>query len=285
MLGTNAFVIKNEQFGFKYFWNFLQYLSPKTIFYESGDIDLQHTIPGLSIMYNWMVIPYFIGTYLLIKNIKNNNFKFLTIYSVVSLIPAVFSGHFLSTQRMLTFAIPLVIVIGLGVDWFLGHVGKIKSLLLMTFLVSYSLIQLIGGYFILFPKERADAWNYGYDKVANYIKDNSENNFLFDNTRNPRAYILLLYYLDYPPSKYQKEVDPVFRENYYSAIKVIDNYHFSNVETRQIDWSVDPQKDLIIIGDPLSVSAGQAAEHSLTMIDQIKNPAGNILFNIYRTNP
>lgn len=286
MITTSAFWIKNVQLNFGYFWNFLDYLSPKNIFWKTPDIDLQHTVPRLSIMYDWMVVPYFVGLYLLVKRFKEQGSKFTVVYSVITLVPAVFSGYFLSTQRAFVFAVPLTIIIGLGLD---KVITSIKSNLLRFFAISllvfYSLVTLISSYFALFPKERANAWNYGYDQVATYIKNNPDKTFLFDSARNPRAYILLLYFLNIPPSQYQKEVDPYFRQNYYEAPPPADIYKFSNVEVRQIDWKNDPVRDLYIIGDNLSISADQARLHNLSKVLEMKNEWGETIFAVYKTNP
>lgn len=123
LITTPAFWIKNGQFNFKYIYNFLVYLSPKTMFFQNPDIDLQHVIPKISIMYDWMIIPYFVGLYILFRKIKNTSFKFIALYAVTVLTPAVFTGYFYSTQRSLTFVVPLTIIIGLGIDEIFVHLN------------------------------------------------------------------------------------------------------------------------------------------------------------------
>jgi hypothetical protein len=96
IITTPAFWTKTNQFDIKYFWMVLTYLSPKTLFYFNPDIDLQHTIPKISMMFNWMVIPYFVGIYLMIKGLKDIKYKFLVFYFVVSIVPSIFSIQFVS---------------------------------------------------------------------------------------------------------------------------------------------------------------------------------------------
>ena len=281
MLGTNAFWVKNVQFNFKYFWNFYNYLSPKTIFWESGDIDLQHTIPGLSLAYNWMVFPYIFGLFFLVKNIQKNGNKFITLYGLTTLVPAVFSGYFLSTQRSLAFAVPLLFIIGIGIDYLLTKVGK-KTLfwVVCCFVIFYSLLILYRSYFVLFPKERANAWNYGYDQLAVFIQANPGKKFVIDDTRNPQSYILFLYYLDYPPLKYQGEVESKFKNNYYQSLPAENSYQFSNIKIHPVDWKRDLDSNYII-GDPLSISDKQAKEHGLSKVGEVRDPLGEVVFNIY----
>jgi hypothetical protein len=207
LIGTRAFWIKSTQFDITNFWNFLVYLSLKTLFFENPDIDMQHTIPKLSMMFNWMVIPYFVGFYLLIKRIKDLKYKFIALYMLATLLPSILSSHFVSSQKSLPFVIPLSVIIGLGIDTILKRVKPSMRLIGLILVAGYSLIVLYTSYFILFPIERAHGWNYGYDKVAERIKQYPKENYLLDDTRNPRAYVLLLYHLRYPPEEYHKEVD------------------------------------------------------------------------------
>lgn len=261
------------------------YLSVKNLFYQLSDIDAQHTIPEISVMYSWMVVPYMIGLYLMIKNRKEKNMKFLIILFLSSLIPASLSGEFISIQRALPFLLPLMLVIGLGIERIAYSLPTKVFIILFSSLFLYSLLFLYRSYFILFPVERALAWNWGYDKLADYIKANPNRQYLIDNSRNPRNYILLLYYLDYSPEIYQSEVDEKYKVDYYKSLPPEDNYKFSNIEVRTISWEKDPCIKQVFFGDYLSVSETQMKEHKLDKIIEIKDQNGNIVFIGYQTNP
>lgn len=284
MITTPAFWIKNAQFEFKYINNFLMYLSPKTLFWQSPDIDMQHTIPKLSMGYDWMVFFYLIGIYLIARRVKLKNYKFIAMYFVVSLVPSVFSGYFHSSQRSLAFAVPLFIAIGVGVEEAVGRVNKKISIILLLLIFIYSGFSLYSSYFVLFPKERYEAWNYGYDQLANFISEHSNSEFLVDSTRNPRAYILLLYHMDISPKEYQMDVDSIYRDKYYKALPPALEYKFANVLVRPIDWAYDSTRDTYIIGDHLSVSSDQAVEHGLAKIKDFHDPFGNTIFSVFRTS-
>ncbi len=282
LLTTNAFWIKSSQFDLNNFWTILSYLSPKTLFWENPDIDLQHTIPKLSLFYDWMVILYAFGMYVLAKNIKEYKYKFIALYLLVTLIPAIFSSHFVSEQRALAAIIPLSIIIGIGLDEITNKLKPIFTVSIVFLLTIYSLITFYSSYFVLLPKERFEAWNYGYDQIANYIEQNPGEKLLIDNTRNPRSYVLLLYYLNYPPNIYQKEVNSFYRDNYYEAPPPATEYNFGNVTVGQIDWKKNQPRGLVVIGDQLSISVSQAKEHSLTKVSEVKGPTGEVLFLIFK---
>jgi hypothetical protein len=283
LITTNAFWIKSAQFGLSNIGRILVYLSPKTLFFENPDIDMQHTLPKISLLFNWMVIPFFIGVYQVLKQTKDFKYKFLILLSVVTLIPSVFSGYFVSNQRVLPFAVPLFAIVGIGMDVVFSRLSLRLRLITVLLLATYSSIVLFSSYFVLFPIERAQGWDYGYDQVAQYIEANPKQSFLFDNRQNPRAYILFLYFMKVAPALYQNEVDSYYRDNYYKAPPPADSYKFQNVEVRGIDWEHDPQKDLVLIGDPLTISDDQAREHNLTKISGIKDTQNNVIFNMFKT--
>lgn len=286
VIDTPAFWVKNDRLFDQpsqriignIFNQFFSYLSVKNIFYTLSDIDAQHTIPEISVMYIWMSVPYLIGLYQLVKRRKERNLKFVAILFFACLIPASLSGEFISIQRALPFLLPLMIVIGLGIDRVLYYLKLKYSIILFSFLFLYSLLFLYRSYFVLFPIERASAWNWGYDKLAQYIKDNPQNRYQIDNSRNPRNYILLLYFLDYPPSKYQNEVDDKYKTNYYRSLPPENKYKFSNIEVKEIDWEKDFCVKKVFIGDSLSLSEDQAKDHNLSKLFQIDFFEGTPVF-------
>ena len=261
------------------------YLSPTNLFYEAGDIDMQHTIPELSVMYNWMVVFYLIGLFVMFMKIKGNERKFFMLLFFSSIIPAVLSGEFLSIQRALPFLLPLMLVIGLGIDYFFNRFNSKLVFVTSTLLLFYSFTLLLRSYFILFPVERANAWNYGYDQVSEYIRLHTDLQFVVDNTQNPRNYILLLYFLNYPPELYQNEVDEMYKVDYYKSLPPEDTYKFGNIEVRAINWESDSYHDQIIVGPPLAISENQAKDHFLERIFEIEGLDKNTIFNFYKTNP
>ncbi|KKQ25195.1 MAG: hypothetical protein US62_C0003G0024 [Candidatus Woesebacteria bacterium GW2011_GWA1_37_8] len=290
VLNTPAFWVKNQRLieGGRIIQNIinqtLSYLSNKNLFYELGDIDAQHTIPGISVMYNWMTLPFMVGLFILVSRIKERNIKFLLLLFVTSLIPAVLSGEFISIQRALPFLLPLMIVIGLGIDYFVKKLPVLSTMTLIL-LLPLSLLLLYRSYFVLFPIERSSGWNFGYDKLADYIRVNADKNYMVDNSRNPRNYILLLYHLKYPPEIYQGEVDPKYKTDYYHSLPPENSYKFSKIEVREISWETDPCKEQIIVGDPLTISDGQAKEHKLEKQFEIKDILGKPIYIGFKTNP
>ncbi len=259
------------------------YFSPRNLFFLP-DEDLQRQIPELSTFYPWMVIPYLMGVYVLVKNIKNQKFKLLFILLLVSPIPAALTRDPFSTLRALPLIIPLVVIITLGIE-FLVLKYKVLSLSLALPLVILSGILLWRSYFVFLPAERAKTWDYGYEQLAEKIKESPSKQFVVDQTRTQPSYIILAFYLKYPPDKLQNAANPNVLPNYYRDASFYPEYKFANLQTRNINWENDIYEQLILVGDGISVSSDQAKEHFLTKSFTILDPLGRVIFQAYETHP
>ncbi len=292
LVTTKSFWVKNSSINTNFeilFHDFINqlftYFSPKTIFGATPDINLQHTIPNLSLFYSWMVIPFFIGLYQLFINIKKPESKYILLMFFTAPIPGSLSGHFISVQRVLTLIIPMIIIITLGLDFIYQKINPIIINLVLTGLFLISLTLLWRGYFIFLPKERAVWWSYGYEQLTQIIREHPDKKFLIDNSRNERIYMLILYYTQHSPNDFHSNFSSEFIKNYYSNPPFNSNYKIGNVTIRPIKWGEDTIIDQIIIGDNLAISDKQAIEHCLDKKIEIKDPTGNVILIGYQTNP
>ena len=232
-----------------------------------------------------MIIPYFVGVYLLLKGRKKRSLKFILLLCLLAPLPAALAGDPFSTQRALPLLLPLIIVIALGTDRIIAKLKTKIWLPALAILISFSLLLLWRSYFVFLPNERAKAWGYGFRQLAEEIKKRPSDKFLIDQSRIKPAYIELTFFLKYPPEKFQKELDQTIKENYYTNTSFSENYSFGNIETRNINWEEDIYKEQILVGDELAISEGQAKEHFLTKVFEIRDPVDTIVFQGYKTDP
>jgi 4-amino-4-deoxy-L-arabinose transferase-like glycosyltransferase len=265
-------------------YQFFQTISPKTWFNQSPDIDFQHQIPEISLFYFWMIIPIIIGfVKVLLNKTKSIEFKFIIGLLIISLIPGILSGRFMSTQRLIPLLIPFSIFFFIGISQIINFIKNKFILLIMIFsLAFYSLILLCRSYFILLPSLNAFAWNYGADQVAQYIQSNPDKHFIIDNSRDARQYILFLYYLKYNPQKFHQEIGDYWSKNYYQNTISLSNISFSNIEVRPINASDFENINNIVIGDGLTISDSEAKEKCLKTIKKILYPTQKIAYVIYQ---
>ena len=263
---------------------YLSYFSPRNLFFQP-DSDLQRSLPELSVFYSWMVAPYLVGVYNLIKKISQPEYKIIGILFLLSPIPAALTGDPFSTQRALPLLLPVLLIIGIGLDKL--FTGKFNKFVILTAVVLtvFSLLYLYRSYALLFPNERAKTWGYGFEQLAEEIQKRPGEKFVIDTGRIKPAYIELAFYLKTPPEVLQQTVDQNIKKRYYEDISWSSYYNFNNFETRDIDFGIDMCKEQILVGDELAVSDKQAKEHFLNKIFEIKSPDGEIVFQGFKTNP
>ncbi|MFH0937370.1 MAG: hypothetical protein V1808_03680 [Candidatus Daviesbacteria bacterium] len=267
----------------EFFSQYLTYFSFRSLFLDPDPFQAR-SIPDLSVFYPWMFIPYLVGLYT--AWIKRNmvNYKFLLLLAFIAPVPAALAKDPFWTYRAIPLLLPLIIFVSIGIDRILSV--KIKIILsLICVLILYSLIILWKGYFILLPNERAEAWQFGYQQLAQEINLNKNDMFVIDNTRRPQAYLEIAFFLNLSPQQLQTAASQEIKNDYYNNTKIYTDYSFENIEIRAIAWKTDIYKNQILIGDNLTFSESQISEHELTNVFKIKNFLGDIIFAGYRTNP
>ncbi|MFA5828862.1 MAG: hypothetical protein WC841_05920 [Candidatus Shapirobacteria bacterium] len=281
MMFTPAFWIKNTIFTSSFIEQYFSYFSPQNLF-NKQDNDPQRSIPGLAIFYSWMFFPWLAGIYELYIKRKVPLYFYLICLIIIIPLPAALANADYSTQRALPLLLPYSIVIAIGVDKILQNLQPSSGVVISLCVIAFSLILLWRSYFILFPRQRATAWNYGYDQIAKLIKNNPQKHFIIDNSRNVPG-ILILFWLKYPPSLLQQE-NPA-RGDYYWKASSTSNTNFANVEVRPIDWKVDSCRHQVLVGDGLAMSSNQISEHFLSESLLIKDNRHQIILQAYDTNP
>jgi len=266
---------------------FANYFSPKSLFL-AGYKDL----PGLTLFYQWMLVPYLIGIYLLWKKRQSDRSKFIFLLALSAPITASLTKDPFPVHRTLALILPIFLAIALGLDKIISTKIFKRKLINRGFWVilgivvfCFSLILFWRSYFVIFPVEKAKYWAYGYAELSQFIKKNPDSHFVIDRVRIPIPYIELAFFLKVPPQEFQNSVDPTIRKNYYENPPFDQNFKFANIETRAIIWEKDIYKEQFLVGDSLAISPEQAQEHKLEKALEIKEPLGEVVFQVYRTNP
>lgn len=257
---------------------FFVYLSPRSLFFLS-DPDPQRSLPQMSLFYWWLFIPYIVGLFQLFHHLHRPVNRLILISLISSLIPASLASDPLSSQRALPSLLPLILIMGIGLKYFLGR--HFRSILLsLAILIPISALFLWRSYFILFPKLNASSWNYGYDQLAQFIQLHPDDHFVIDAAKP--VYPILAFYLSVSPIQFQQQFTST---DYYHHTSFTPNRSFSQIEFRPIFWQQDVYRSQIIVSDALAVSADQAREHCLEPVFSLTDPLGKPAINAYRTHP
>src|SRR3989344_817131 len=254
LLNTKAFINKSDLF---YTWEILvnankillpdflslplsflfSFLGRVTAYFSPGNLFLlpdpepQRSMPEVSVFYNWMVLPYLAGLFVLGSKIKNDFTKFLLLLVIATVLPASLTGDPFSTQRALGLLLPLFLVIAVGIQLISEKIKFRNFLILYIGFFILSAILFWRSYFVLLPAERAISWNYGYKELARIISQNPDKTFVIDQGGGKPSYIELAFFLKIDPGILQNAVSPDIRKDYYNLSQFNPDYKFANIET------------------------------------------------------
>lgn len=213
----NKLTVGTKDISFEY----LKYFSPQFLV-TNGDENVRFGFPGVSPITTLEYLFIFIGLYYLFKNKEKWRYLILLIL-LFSPISAALSWAGESITRSIFIFIPILIISAYGIINFLNKKGMIFYLLLSIF---YLLFLFYSWDFYLnhYPKRAVvlRSWQAGYKELSNYIKNNY-NRFdkFYITKKNGQPYIFLLFYLQYPPEKYQQ----------FAKLSPPDEYGFGQVES------------------------------------------------------
>ena len=271
--------------------NFAVYYSPKNLFFDS-DTNLGRTMPGLSVFYNILLIPFILGIRYMLKNLKQQQIKILGLLILITPIPAGVTGDTFYPLRTLDFLWTITILIAVGVyQLYESLKNKNFKILLTVLIIPYFLFSLYVSYFILFKYEKAENYGYPYiklmDKLSEYEDKNimKDKNIVIDLSRDLGVGVRLAYLQSYDPTKMQEQLRPQLKSSYYSSfVNADETYQINKITVKPINWG-DTCKDIILVGDTLAISEGEVKEHKLKLEFEIPNITGKIALRGYSTNP
>ncbi len=264
---------------------YLSDFSPRSLFFEP-EPQLVRSIPGLSVFYVWMIIPFFIGFARLWKEKSNPLIQIIFLLMIIGPLPEALTGDPFYTLRMLPGLWGMTLLVSFGIyaifDKFKHNYAKI---LLAAFLIAISGLNFYISYFILLKHERSVYFGYPFQVLAEITEENKSQTFVLDSEIYDAPYIWMAFYKKYDPVELQAQTPPGLLNHYYDDLTFYKYRTIGNVEVRKINWGVDQCKDEYLVGDITAISDTQAKEHKFTLIREVKDLTGKTILWIYRTNP
>lgn len=220
--------------------------------YLQGDVIERNRVPDTGQMYLFDMLLVPMGIYFLIKK-RPENWQIVFLWLAVAPIAAALTFQTPHSLRAHNMVIPMILLSSFGfvsfLDWLLSGRARSCSAGLYCFIVillSWSTARYLHEYYVHYPQEYPVAWEYGFKDLAAYLKP-IENNYekIYVTDKYDQPYILLLFYLKYPPSTFQKEVILTPRDKFgFSTVKDFGRYHFD-----AIDWNaLKEEKNILIVG-------------------------------------
>lgn len=202
----------------------LTYYSPQFLI-QNGDENYRFGYPGMGIMTPLEYLFIFVGLYFLFKN-KERWRWFILFLVLVSPLSASLSWSKGSLTRSLFLLVPLLTVSAYGM-YYGAHALRKNWRTVGTGLAALAFIFFLvmewDFYLLHYPKRliTIHAWQGGYKQVNEFIRDNYSKYDAFYITRDiGMPYIFTLFYLQYPPQKYQQQ----------ARLSAPDEYGFGQVD-------------------------------------------------------
>ena len=274
---------KPVNYGLAFAQNDIEHFDGDFLFISSDKIE-RNKVPDMGLLYLFDLPLLVIGLLTISKNMISKNTKGwgpILLWLILSPTAAALtfqSPHALRAQNMV---VPLVIISSYGawsmLNWLNRHISRKYILItchlsLVTFMI-WNFTYYLHQYYLHMNKEYDYSSQYGVKELVAYTRSQKDYENFFITSRYDQPYILFLFYLKYPPEKFQSEHTLTSRDQFgFSTVESFDNYLFGNVS----DWEgikIAHPKTLIA-GAPNEVPDGERVIHTIYF------PSGRVAFEI-----
>lgn len=238
MIGTREFI-----------YSYSKYFSPQFLII-GGDENPRFGNNNLAPITAMEYLFLFIGLYFIFKNKEKYRYLILSLL-LIAPVPGALSWAGVSLTRTLFFLIPILIICAYGVVQIQKLAPKKYSFYVATLFIALEIFFLVytwDFYFNHYAKRALTirAWQSGYRELSSYVKDNYDTyDHFYITKKNGEPYIFLLYYLKYPPEKYQTQASLTGPDEYgFGQVEKFDKFTFS---TNPISKD---HKSYVIVGYP-----------------------------------
>jgi 4-amino-4-deoxy-L-arabinose transferase-like glycosyltransferase len=209
---------------------------------------------GVLLLADLLMLP--LGLFFIFKNYSLNPkpYTLIILWLILAPFSAAISRDQTNAVRCLNAAIPMVLVISLGIYSALAWISKRKythllHIILLLFYI-FSFIYFLDAYFIHVSAHNSNYWRYGYKEAVNYITpiQSKYENIVFEQSFD-QPYIYFLFFQKYDPASYQKQanlVDSEFKGDVGFETK-LDNISFEPINWSALRYSPGT---LIVVGAP-----------------------------------
>jgi hypothetical protein len=130
-------------------------------------------------------------------------------------------------------------------------------------------------YYVHYPKELPYAWQYGFDRIADYVRENYDNyDRIVISDRYDQPYILMAFFLKYPPVKLQEELVMTPRDKFgFSTVRAFDKFEFRQIRYDEVDKKLP---------NTLIISADESVNDK-AVIYTVNDPAGRPMYKFLST--
>ncbi len=241
------YLFHSETFNFvrvitgKWFNNF----SGKFLFFEGDWANPVSSAPyqGMLLLSDIFLLP--IGIFVILKRKLGKGELFFLLWLLLAPLPVALSRDEVNAVRDLNLAIPLVVVLGLGLDKIISWINLQRFSLLFYSLIS--IIYILGftyfldAYFVHLPAHNSNYWRYGYKELFDTIvplEPKYKDIIVEQSFNQPYIYFLFYQAMENPqtfnPNKYQIQ-EKLVNSQYVGDVGFIEK--LDNIQFKIVDLS------------------------------------------------
>jgi len=268
-LDYNIFYNHISFFGRNFLLRYFNHFSPRFLAFEGDWQSPRHSAPYIGVLLYPSLIFLIIGLFFALSRYKINKVNiFFLLWLLVAPIPAALTRDSIQAVRSMSFSIPLIYFVSLGIYFV---IDKYKSIFLKLLILGVYLLSFIyygDLYLNHMTKKSPDEWLYGYKQSMTYlIQNQSKFKNIVMSDYYGQAYIFYLFYSNYSPAKYQQQakltesssgdtgrveqIDNIkFTTPDYNLIKTQPNtlaiFNYNEIYRQNIDKSTDFKNFLLL---------------------------------------
>jgi len=263
-------------YGVAFLENYFDHFEGNFLFL-SGDVIPRSRVPETGQLYLFEIPFLIIGFYFLIKN-KLKNKAVVFAWLLIGPLAAAMTFQTPHALRAHNTVIPLMIISGYGFYNLCLWLRRQKRLfvvlgsLLIVMVVSWNFARYLHQYYVHYPQTYPFAWEDGFGELVDYLKDNQDKyEKIYVTDKYDQPYIIFLFYLKYPPSEFQKEIQLTPPDKFgFSTVRDFGRFHFE-----AIDWqSLKDKERSLIVGTDEEIP--ESAKIIKTIYFRNKKPAFQI---------
>ncbi|MEK7188365.1 MAG: hypothetical protein AAB685_00750, partial [Patescibacteria group bacterium] len=226
--------------------NYISYFSPQFLFLQGGT-QYQFSVPEMGLLYV-INLPFFYAglVILIIKSLKDKNYRLLFLWLALSPIPASLTNERFAVIRATTMLPIPEILTSIGAFWVFSWLSKNKLknifrwfwfvyiLILLAFLGNYMI-----RYFTDYRESYSWSWQYGYKQVVRYASENyAKYDKIIVSKKYGEPHEYFLFFWPWRPDKYQNDPNAIrFSQSNWYWVDRFDKFYFVN------DWQIPRVSD------------------------------------------
>lgn len=203
----------------------------------SGDAVQRNKVPETGQMYLTDIIFVGAGLIYIFRKKLDKSWQIILMWVVVGPVASALTFQAPSALRAENLVVPLVVVSSFGLTKITELIYKYKKISSLAYLfiglfVIWGLARYLQMYYVHMAKEYPYSSQYGVKELVSFIQTKQDKfKKVLVTDRYDQPYVLFLFYMKYPPAKFQNEHTLTPKDQYgYSTVNHFDKYFFTSIK-------------------------------------------------------